>query len=90
MIAFDILTFYFIISSFFTKKNIEVNCVIVLFYYLGEKHSMNVKKNHLCALDVRYNLSNLCCLPPQKCVANLHDNSKSNMVAIVKKVYYAL
>ena len=29
----------------------------------------------------------MCCLPPQKCVANLHDNSKSNMVAIVNKVY---
>ena len=40
----DILTFYFVISSFFTKKNIEVTCVIILFYYLSEKHSMNVKK----------------------------------------------
>ena len=27
------------------------------------------------------------CLPPQKCVANLHDNSKSHMAAIVNKVY---
>ena len=49
---------------------------------------MNVKKNRLCGYDVRQNLSNLCCLPPQKCVANLHDNSKSNMAAIVNKVYY--
>ena len=45
--AFDNLTFYFVLSSFFTKK----------------KH--------------------------QKCVANLHDNSKSNMAAIVNKIYYA-
>ena len=45
------------------------------------------KSARLCGLDVRYNLLNLCCLPPQKSVANLHDNSKSNMAAIVNKVY---
>ena len=28
--------------------------------------------------------------PPKKCVANLHDNSKSNMAAIVNKVYLDL
>ena len=26
--------------------------------------------------------------PLRKCVANLHDNSKSNMAAIVNKVYW--
>ena len=25
--------------------------------------------------------------PPQRCVATLHDNSKSNMAAIVNEVY---
>ena len=41
---FNILTFYFVICSFFTKKNIEVTCVIILFYCLGYKHSMSVKQ----------------------------------------------
>ena len=37
--------------------------------------------------DVCYNLWNLCCVPSEKCVANLHDNGKSNMAAIMSKVY---
>ena len=46
---------------------------------------MNLKQ--VTCVDVRYNLSNLCCMPPEKCVANLHDNNKSNVAAIVNKVY---
>ena len=34
-----------------------------------------------------YNLWNFCCLPSEKCVANLYDNGKSNMAAIMSKVY---
>ena len=59
---------------------------MIVFYCLCDKHSMNVKQI-ICGSDARYNPSDLCCLPPQKCVANLHDNSKSNMAAIVNKVY---
>ena len=55
---------------------------MIVFYRLGDKYSMNVKQI-ICVANIFVNLSNLCCLPPQKCVANLHDNSKSNMVAIV-------
>ena len=87
LIAVDIFTFYFVISSFSTKKNIEVTCVIILFYYLSEKHSMNVKKI-VCVAKMFVKTSRTCvvCLP-KKCIANLHDNSKSNMAAIVNKVY---
>ena len=48
---------------------------------------MNEKKIICVSKVFVYNLSNLCCLPPQKCVANLHDKGKSNMAAIVNKVY---
>ena len=44
-------------------------------------------KQITCVEDVRCNLSNLCCLPPEKCVGNLHDNNKFNMAAIANKVY---
>ena len=40
----DLLTFYFVICSFFTKKKIKVTCVIILFYYLRDKHSVDVKQ----------------------------------------------
>ena len=46
---------------------------------------MNLKQ--ITCVNLRYHLSNLCCLPPEKCSVNLHDNSKSNMAAIVNKVY---
>ena len=56
---------------------------MIVFYWLGDKHSMNVKQ----IICVAKPLELVCCLPPKKCVANLNDNSKSNMVAIVNKVY---
>ena len=67
LIGFYILTF---------EKKVKVNCVIILFYCFGDKHSMNLKQP-VWLKDVQYNLSNLCCLPTEKCVANLHDKSRS-------------
>ena len=47
---------------------------------------MNVK--HVICVAKMFVITSRTCvfLPPQKCVANLHDNSKSNTAAIVNKV----
>ena len=48
---------------------------------------MNVKKI-VCMAKIFVVASQTCVVcPPQKCAANLHDNSRSNMAAIVNKVY---
>ena len=49
---------------------------------------MNVKQIICVAKMFAITSRTMCCLPPQKRVANLHDNRKSNMAPIVNKVYY--
>ena len=67
LITFDILTFYFVICSFFTKKNIEVTCVIILVYYLGDKHLMNVKQI-VCVAKMFVITSRTCVVCPLRSV----------------------
>ena len=89
-ISFDCLRHFDFLLRFllnFRYKNIEVTCVNILFYSLGDKHSMNVKQV-ICVAKMFVITSRLCCLPPQNCAANLHDKGKSNMAAIVNKVYW--
>ena len=47
---------------------------------------MNVKQI-ICVAKMFVITSRTCVVCPQKCVANLHDKGKSNMAAIVNKVY---
>ena len=42
--ALNIFFFYWVICAFSTKKKVKVNHVIIVFYYLGEKHSVNLKQ----------------------------------------------
>ena len=48
---------------------------------------MNVKQIICVAKMFVITSRTMCCFPPRKRVANLHDNRKSNMAAIVNKVY---
>ena len=66
LIAIDILTFYFVIS-FFTKKNIDVTCVIIPFSSLGDKHSMNVKQI-ICVAKMFVLTSGKCVVCPLRSV----------------------
>ena len=52
---------------FSLKKNIEVTCVIILFYYLSEKHSMNVKKI-VCVAKTFVKTSRTCVVCPLRSV----------------------
>lgn len=75
MIAFNILTFYWVIWSFFTKKKVEVNCVIILFYYLGDKHSMNLTQI-TGVTKIFVIISRICVVCPiERCVTNLHEKA---------------
>ena len=43
LIALNILTFYYYLLIFHEQYS-EVACTVILFYYLGYKHLMNVKQ----------------------------------------------
>ena len=49
------------------SKNIEVTCVIIPFYYLGDKHSMNVKQI-ICVAKMFGIASRTCVVCPLKSV----------------------
>ena len=68
----------------FHEKKVEVSCVIILFYYLGDKQSVNLKQIACLAIMFIIIFRTYVVSPPEKCVTNLHDDSKSNMAVIVK------